>query len=147
MAKRIPQHDNEPTAVDTPLPFDPRRLYTDREAAEGFRITERTWDRWCARGLITRRARFNGRNRNLGDDLNQVWQSRLEKIARNRAEAAMGAPTNSALAALIEQLAQRVTGLIRDLERYAALIAAEEWQAGYMHGYQEAKHEICHDDE
>jgi hypothetical protein len=59
----------------------------------------------------------------------------------------MGAPTNSALAALAEQLAQRVTGLIRDFERDAALVAAEEWQAGYMHGYQEAKHEICHDDE
>jgi hypothetical protein len=59
----------------------------------------------------------------------------------------MGAPTNSALAALTEQLAQRMTELIRDFERDTALIAAEEWQAGYLHDYQEAKHEICHDDE
>jgi hypothetical protein len=58
MAKRISGRDNEPVAADTPLPFDPRRIYTDREAAEGFRITGRTWDRWCAQGLITRRAKF-----------------------------------------------------------------------------------------
>jgi hypothetical protein len=59
----------------------------------------------------------------------------------------MRAPINSALVTLTEQLVQRVAGLIRDFERNAACIAAEEWRAGYMHGYQEAKHEICHDDE
>jgi hypothetical protein len=78
MAKRFPRHES--VAADTPLPFDPRKIYTDREAAEGFRITERTWDRWRAQGLITCWAKFNGRNRNLGDHLNQVWLSRLEKI-------------------------------------------------------------------
>jgi len=59
----------------------------------------------------------------------------------------MRAPTNSALAALADQLTQRVAGLIRDYERDAARIAAEEWQAGYMHGHQEAKHEIRSSDE
>jgi hypothetical protein len=39
-----------------------------------------------------------------------------------------------------------VAGLVRDFEDGAARIAAEEWQAGYMHGHQEAKHEICRDD-
>jgi hypothetical protein len=39
-----------------------------------------------------------------------------------------------------------MAGLIRDFERNAACIAAEEWRAGYMHGYQEAKHEICDDE-
>jgi hypothetical protein len=40
-----------------------------------------------------------------------------------------------------------VAGLIRDFERDAAGVAAEEWRAGYMHGFQEAVHEIRHDDE
>jgi hypothetical protein len=81
MAKRISRHDTEPTAVDTPLPFDPRRLHTRKETADGFRVVPRTVDRWTAQGLITRRAKFNGRNRYLGDDLNRLWQSRLEKTA------------------------------------------------------------------
>jgi hypothetical protein len=81
MAKRISGHDTESIATATPLPFDARRLYTDNEAAEGFRVTGRTWDRWQAQGLVTRRAKFNGRNRHLGDDLNRLWQSRLEKTA------------------------------------------------------------------
>jgi hypothetical protein len=45
------------------------------------------------------------------------------------------APTNSALATLVEELIQRVAGLIRDFERDAAGVAAEEWRAGYMHGF------------
>jgi hypothetical protein len=81
MAKRIPRHDNEPVTVDTPLPFDPNRLYTDKEVAERFRVKKRTVDRWRAQGLITCWAKFNGRNRNLGHHLNQVWQSRLNKTA------------------------------------------------------------------
>ena len=81
MAKRISRHSNEPIAADAPLPFDPRRLYTRKETAEGFRVVPRTVDRWAAQGLITRRAKFNGRSRHLGDDLNQLWQSQLEKTA------------------------------------------------------------------
>lgn len=54
---------------------------------------------------------------------------------------------HSALASLADQLVQRVAGLLRDFEREAARIAHEEWQAGYMHGHQEAKHEIRHDGE
>jgi hypothetical protein len=81
MAKRISGHGSEPIAVNTPLPFDPNRLYTDKEVAERFRIKKRTLDRWRAQGLITCWGKFNGRNRNLGDHLNQVWQSCLKKPA------------------------------------------------------------------
>ena len=81
MAKRISDHENEPVAADAPPPFDPRRIYTDKEAAQGFRVVPRTWTRWRAQGLITRRAKFNGRNRNLGADLNQLWSDHLEETA------------------------------------------------------------------
>jgi hypothetical protein len=57
------------------------------------------------------------------------------------------APINSALTTLAGELIQRVAGLIRDFERDAACITAEEWRAGYMHGFQEATHEIRDDDE
>jgi hypothetical protein len=59
----------------------------------------------------------------------------------------MRALTNGALAALAEQLMQRVAGLIRDFEHDAASVAAEELRSGYMRGYQEASHEIRRDDE
>jgi hypothetical protein len=46
----------------------------------------------------------------------------------------------------MDELAQRVAALIRAFEHDAARIAHDEWRDGYMHGHEEASHEICRND-
>jgi hypothetical protein len=76
MAKKLPD-----TEAATPLPFEPLRVYTREEAAQGFRVTPRTWDRWTAQGKVKGRAQINKRIRHLGADLNQLWEDHLEETA------------------------------------------------------------------
>jgi hypothetical protein len=78
MAKRLSGCDSESVVADSPLPFDPRRLHTRKETADGFRVVPRTVDRWDAQGLIAA-AEINGRKRYLGDRLNRFYQSCLKK--------------------------------------------------------------------